>query len=119
MNHLIHLSIQTPDTRQESSKGEIESMKKTTSPLALCKLATNDQEAESRSSGRSAGGAAAALTKKGSESEAAAAAKKLESKASMDINESAEAFINKFKQQLLLQRLESIENYEQMLARSI
>ncbi|PSS17868.1 Protein phosphatase Slingshot 1 like [Actinidia chinensis var. chinensis] len=43
--------------------------------------------------------------------------KKIESKPSMDINESAEAFINKFKQQLLIQRLESIENYEQMLKR--
>ncbi|KAF7124167.1 hypothetical protein RHSIM_Rhsim12G0192500 [Rhododendron simsii] len=36
---------------------------------------------------------------------------------SIDINQSAEAFINKFKQQLRIQRLESIENYEQMLAR--
>ncbi|XP_058226750.1 uncharacterized protein LOC131335434 [Rhododendron vialii] len=43
--------------------------------------------------------------------------KKLESKASMDINECAEEFINRFKQQLLIQRLESIESYEQMLAR--
>ncbi|KAL5756383.1 hypothetical protein ACOSP7_020816 [Xanthoceras sorbifolium] len=44
---------------------------------------------------------------------------KLESKPSMDINESAEAFIKKFKNQLLIQRLESIENYEQMLARGL
>ncbi|KAK4362203.1 hypothetical protein RND71_017444 [Anisodus tanguticus] len=43
--------------------------------------------------------------------------KKLESKPSEDINESAENFIKKFKQQLLLQRLESIENYEEMLKR--
>ncbi|XP_055827790.1 pathogen-associated molecular patterns-induced protein A70 [Solanum dulcamara] len=43
--------------------------------------------------------------------------RKLESKLSEDINESAENFIKKFKQQLLLQRLESIENYEQMLKR--
>ncbi|TXG69304.1 hypothetical protein EZV62_004239 [Acer yangbiense] len=42
---------------------------------------------------------------------------KLESQPSMDINESADAFIKKFRQQLLIQRLESIENYEQMLAR--
>ncbi|KAE9467810.1 hypothetical protein C3L33_00326, partial [Rhododendron williamsianum] len=48
---------------------------------------------------------------------AEAVPKKLESKASVDINECAEAFINKFKQQLLIQRLESIESYEQMLAR--
>ena len=48
---------------------------------------------------------------------AVGATKKLETKPSMDINESAEAFIKKFKQQLLIQRLESIENYEQMLAR--
>ncbi|KAK6795500.1 hypothetical protein RDI58_008953 [Solanum bulbocastanum] len=47
----------------------------------------------------------------------AAAPKKLESKPSEDINESAENFIKKFKQQLLLQRLESMENYEQMLKR--
>ncbi|KAK0595995.1 hypothetical protein LWI29_011807 [Acer saccharum] len=42
---------------------------------------------------------------------------KIESQPSMDINESADAFIKKFRQQLLIQRLESIENYEQMLAR--
>ncbi|KAL2516581.1 uncharacterized protein Fot_30552 [Forsythia ovata] len=47
----------------------------------------------------------------------AAPPKKLERKTTEDINESAEAFITKFKQQLLLQRLESIENYEQMLKR--
>ncbi|KAK1364050.1 hypothetical protein POM88_039611 [Heracleum sosnowskyi] len=34
-----------------------------------------------------------------------------------DINESAEAFIKKFRKQLVIQRLESIENYEKMLAR--
>ncbi|XVE52180.1 hypothetical protein DITRI_Ditri02bG0102200 [Diplodiscus trichospermus] len=44
---------------------------------------------------------------------------KLEKKPSVDINESAEAFIQKFRHQLLLQRLESIENYEQMLARGL
>ncbi|CAI9114013.1 OLC1v1037484C1 [Oldenlandia corymbosa var. corymbosa] len=43
--------------------------------------------------------------------------KALERKSTEDINQSAEAFINKFRQQLLLQRLESIENYEQMLRR--
>ncbi|KAL0354778.1 UNVERIFIED_CONTAM: hypothetical protein Sradi_3924700 [Sesamum radiatum] len=42
---------------------------------------------------------------------------KLERKATEDINESAEAFIRKFRQQLVLQRLESIENYQQMLNR--
>ncbi|KAL0319159.1 UNVERIFIED_CONTAM: hypothetical protein Sangu_2072100 [Sesamum angustifolium] len=42
---------------------------------------------------------------------------KLERKPTEDINESAEAFIKKFKQQLVLQRLESIENYQQMLKR--
>ncbi|KAK3219425.1 hypothetical protein Dsin_013395 [Dipteronia sinensis] len=42
---------------------------------------------------------------------------KLESQPSMDINESADAFIKNFRQQLRIQRLESIENYEQMLAR--
>ena len=36
-----------------------------------------------------------------------------------DINENAEAFIQKFRHQLLLERLESIENYEQMLARGL
>ncbi|KAJ4718364.1 DUF761 domain-containing protein [Melia azedarach] len=51
--------------------------------------------------------------------EAAAAGNKLESKPSMDINESAELFIQKFRKQLLIQRLESIENYEQMLARGL
>lgn len=34
-----------------------------------------------------------------------------------DINESAEAFIRRFRQQLLLERMESVENYEQMLKR--
>lgn len=41
----------------------------------------------------------------------------LERKPTEDINASAEAFINKFRHQLLLQRLESIKNYEQMLKR--
>ncbi|KAE8674075.1 putative lactoylglutathione lyase [Hibiscus syriacus] len=50
---------------------------------------------------------------------AAAPPNKLEKKPSVDINESAEAFIQKFRHQLLLQRLESIENYEQMLARGL
>ncbi|XP_015069451.1 uncharacterized protein LOC107014101 [Solanum pennellii] len=40
----------------------------------------------------------------------AAAPKKLESKPSEDINESAENFIKKFKKHLLLQRVESMEN---------
>ncbi|BFG24632.1 hypothetical protein CerSpe_109060 [Prunus speciosa] len=44
---------------------------------------------------------------------------KLERKSTEDINESAEAFIKKFRKQLLIQRLESIENYEQMLARGL
>lgn len=35
---------------------------------------------------------------------------------SMDINESAEAFIRKFRQQLMIQRHNSIENYEKMLS---
>lgn len=45
--------------------------------------------------------------------------KKIEPRGSEDINESAEAFIKRFRQQLLIQRLESIENYEQMLARGL
>ncbi|EOA39458.1 hypothetical protein CARUB_v10012662mg [Capsella rubella] len=36
--------------------------------------------------------------------------KKVERKASMDVDKCAEAFISKFRNQLLLQRLESIEN---------
>ncbi|OWM78256.1 pathogen-associated molecular patterns-induced protein A70 [Punica granatum] len=48
-----------------------------------------------------------------------AAQKKLERKPAEDIDASAEAFIKKFRQQLLLQRLESIENYEKMLARGL
>lgn len=36
--------------------------------------------------------------------------KKVERKASMDVDKCAEAFITKFRNQLLLQRLESIEN---------
>lgn len=42
---------------------------------------------------------------------------KREKKATEDIDESAEAFIRKFRQQLLLQRMESIENYKEMLHR--
>ena len=38
---------------------------------------------------------------------------------SKDINECAEDFINRFRQNLQLQRLESIENYKQMLARGV
>ncbi|KAL5575605.1 hypothetical protein UlMin_017379 [Ulmus minor] len=56
---------------------------------------------------------------KGSEMKGAANNTKLESKPSMDINESAELFIQKFRKQLLIQRLDSIENYEQMLARGL
>lgn len=36
-----------------------------------------------------------------------------------DVNECAEDFIKKFRQQLRLQRLESIENYKQMLERGL
>lgn len=43
--------------------------------------------------------------------------KKLERMSTEDVNASAEAFIQKFRQQLFLQRVESIENYEQMLKR--
>ncbi|KAL1203546.1 hypothetical protein V5N11_033407 [Cardamine amara subsp. amara] len=42
--------------------------------------------------------------------------KKVERKASMDVDQCAEAFITKFRNQLLLQRLESIEN---MLSRGL
>ncbi|GAV66004.1 DUF761 domain-containing protein, partial [Cephalotus follicularis] len=49
----------------------------------------------------------------------AAARNKVESKPSMDINESADAFIKKFRKELMIQRLQSIENYEQMLARGL
>ena len=45
--------------------------------------------------------------------------KKLETKKSEDINESAEKFIQNFRQELLIQRLESIENYDKMLARGL
>ncbi|GAB4850088.1 hypothetical protein Ancab_029386 [Ancistrocladus abbreviatus] len=45
--------------------------------------------------------------------------KKLERKTTEEVNASAEAFIKKFRQQLLIQRLESIENYQQMLARGL
>ncbi|RWR83085.1 Protein of unknown function DUF761 [Cinnamomum micranthum f. kanehirae] len=36
-----------------------------------------------------------------------------------DVNESAEAFIKRFRQQLQIQRLGSIKNYEDMLARGL
>ncbi|XP_077242413.1 uncharacterized protein LOC143882916 [Tasmannia lanceolata] len=36
-----------------------------------------------------------------------------------DINECAEAFIRRFRHQLQIQRLDSIENYKKMLARGL
>lgn len=42
--------------------------------------------------------------------------KKVERKTSMDVDQCAEAFITKFRNQLLLQRLESIDN---MLSRGL
>ncbi|KAJ6415866.1 hypothetical protein OIU84_004619 [Salix udensis] len=48
-----------------------------------------------------------------------AASTKPARKPSLDIDASAEAFIKKFRQQLVIQRLESIENYEKMLARGL
>ncbi|CAK9164857.1 unnamed protein product [Ilex paraguariensis] len=47
----------------------------------------------------------------------AATPQRMERKVSEDINQSAEAFIRKFRQELVIQRLDSIENYEKMLAR--
>ncbi|KAK9666348.1 hypothetical protein RND81_14G178700 [Saponaria officinalis] len=44
---------------------------------------------------------------------------KVENKKTEDINESAEKFIQSFKKQLLLQRLESIENADKILARGL
>ncbi|OIW11919.1 hypothetical protein TanjilG_18192 [Lupinus angustifolius] len=46
-------------------------------------------------------------------------AKKLERMESEDIDAKADAFIKNFKHHLLIQRLQSIENYEQMLARGL
>ncbi|KAL9323170.1 hypothetical protein ACSQ67_011223 [Phaseolus vulgaris] len=40
-------------------------------------------------------------------------------KAVEDINASADAFIKNFRNQLLIQRLQSIENYHQMLNRGL
>ncbi|KAL5056861.1 hypothetical protein RYX36_028465 [Vicia faba] len=45
--------------------------------------------------------------------------KKLERKTTEDVNASADAFIKNFRQQLMIQRLQSIENYEKMLARGL
>ncbi|KAF7814454.1 DUF761 domain protein [Senna tora] len=45
--------------------------------------------------------------------------KQIARKGTEDIYVSAEAFIKNFRQQLLIQRLQSIENYEQMLARNL
>ncbi|CAL0325962.1 unnamed protein product [Lupinus luteus] len=45
--------------------------------------------------------------------------KKLERMESEDIDAKADAFIKNFKHHLLIQRLQSIENYEQMLARGL
>ncbi|GAU27781.1 hypothetical protein TSUD_113600 [Trifolium subterraneum] len=45
--------------------------------------------------------------------------RKLERKTTEDINASADAFIKNFRKQLVIQRLQSIENYEKMLARGL
>ncbi|KAI4355727.1 hypothetical protein L6164_004474 [Bauhinia variegata] len=50
---------------------------------------------------------------------AASTTAKLERKPTEDIDASADAFIKNFRQQLLIQRLQSIENYEKMLARGL
>lgn len=42
-----------------------------------------------------------------------------ERKTDDDINQKAERFIKNFKQELMIQRLESIANYEEMLARGL
>ncbi|KAI8017482.1 hypothetical protein LOK49_LG04G02587 [Camellia lanceoleosa] len=93
---------------------ELTKMKNSKSPLChTSKVSPNtEQEKQSRRFDDDFRGKKSSTT-----TAVAAAEKKLESQPSMDINESAELFINKFKQQLLIQRLESIENYEQMLAR--
>lgn len=46
-----------------------------------------------------------------------AKARKLERKSTEEINKSADDFIYRFRHQLLLQRLESMENFQQMLQR--
>lgn len=48
-----------------------------------------------------------------------AAVRKVEYVAEEDINEEADAFIRRFREELHLQRLQSIENYNQMLARGL
>lgn len=45
--------------------------------------------------------------------------KKLERMPTEDVNAKADAFIKNFRHHLLLQRLQSIENYEQRLARGL
>lgn len=65
------------------------------------------------------GGAARSHAMDQNKEAAAVEQKKLERKTTEDINESADAFIKKFRKQLMIQRLESIENYEQMLARGL
>lgn len=48
-----------------------------------------------------------------------AAVRKVEYVAEEDINQEADAFIRRFREELHLQRLQSIENYNQMLARGL
>uniref|UniRef100_A0A7N0TG03 Uncharacterized protein n=1 Tax=Kalanchoe fedtschenkoi TaxID=63787 RepID=A0A7N0TG03_KALFE len=48
---------------------------------------------------------------------AATRVRRLERKSTEEINKSADDFIKKFRHQLLLQRLESMENFQQMLER--
>ncbi|KAK7271166.1 hypothetical protein RJT34_26828 [Clitoria ternatea] len=57
--------------------------------------------------------------KRNAEADVGKKTEKLERKSTEDINTSADAFIKNFRQQLLIQRLQSIENYEKMLSRGL
>ncbi|KAK2651574.1 hypothetical protein Ddye_011430 [Dipteronia dyeriana] len=97
-------------------------MKKSSVPPPFYSSTISEEKAENtRFSGRNDNirAARSQVTEKKSLEVASNNNNKLESQPSMDINESADAFIKKFRQQLLIQRLESIENYEQMLARGV
>ncbi|XP_031106030.1 pathogen-associated molecular patterns-induced protein A70 [Ipomoea triloba] len=99
-DHQYNRSSQKAAIEEDRSEISVMDLRKSTTPKAASAVASKKP--------------ADAAVKKA----VAPPAKKLERKPTTeDINQSAEAFIQKFKHQLLLQRLESIENYEQMLRR--
>uniref|UniRef100_A0A5K1E1I1 DUF761 domain-containing protein n=1 Tax=Nymphaea colorata TaxID=210225 RepID=A0A5K1E1I1_9MAGN len=70
-----------------------------------------------RGRGAEKGAMAQARNQASKEAKPPKAAETNSGKQAEDIDQCADAFIKRFRKQLLIQRMESIENYQQMLAR--